>query len=265
MLEVVKLKEWYWVRNNWKELLGALLSICSVLASVYFRDYIKEQPTYLLAPLSIPIISLVLLVYFKTKEKDFYHIELQNRKDKDDWIGEGIFEYDRVNKCYVITNAAFGCVFSKCFTWSDYLMAFDFKIVDGCIGVVLRAQNLSNYIMMQISEPGINPHIKINGGWSIKRYSDSDVNLAYREGLSRDKWYKCEIRCEKRRIKIKIFDKNSAIIDREWILPSPDTYIMFNFDEIKMPFAITCDTGTIGFRNCGREKALVRNLLVQKT
>jgi hypothetical protein len=262
ILEDIKLNIWYWTKNNLKELLGTLLSICSVLASIYFKDLIKEQPVYLLIPLSIPIILLVLLVYFKTREKEFYHIELKNRKDKDDWIGEGTFEYDRINNCYIITNAAYGCIFSKCFDWSDYLMSFDFRIIDDCIGAVFRAQNLSNYLMLQIGVDKINPHIKVNGAWKVV----DSIDLTFSKPLSRDSWYKCEINCEKRRIIIKILDRKTTLIEREWAPPSPDTYILVSFPSIASPFpyAVTCDTGTIGFRNCGKERALVRNLLVQK-
>ena len=106
---------------------------------------------------------MLVFIYSKTRERDFYFITLRKPKDKEDWIGDGKFQYERTQNAYAITNAPAGVIFSKCLLWSDCKLSFDFKILNTSLGVIVRATNLSNLIALQISETGIKPRIRING------------------------------------------------------------------------------------------------------
>jgi hypothetical protein len=178
-----------------------------------------------------------------------------------------MFEYKRTEKSFLITNSESGYIYSRSLTWSDYKVSFDFKILKTCLGAILRAVNLSNYVLLQININGIRPHIRVSGGWFWREAKDA--NLSFNSDLSLDKWYKCILSCEKVSINIKLFDNKNKIFDREWDIPQGSLVFDFKRDEndtnpAKIPFPITLEYGSIGFRNAGEEKALVRNLLIEK-
>jgi len=170
----------------------------------------------------------------------------------------------------LLTDSANGFLFSRCLLWQDYKLSFEFKIVRNCIGWVVRARDLSNYIMLQCCLDGINPHIKTNGMWWIKRHGDTDVNLTFDDKLNLDEWYNAKIHCEKSQIKLQIFGQNQvSIFDRMWEIPDKVVVSYLESPESKVPtktivLPVDLDVGTIGFRCWGYEKSLVRDLLVKR-
>ncbi len=212
-------------------------------------------------------ISLLVIIYLRLRDKDFYYLALKSRSEKRDWIGEGNFDFSQAEKSFYITASASGVIYSKCLTWSNYKMSFKFKIINKCLGIVVRAINLSNYLMFQCSLQGINPHIRINALWFVQKHNDMGVDLSFSKPLSKDKWYKGIFICENRTIKILILEDKNKIFDREWTIPSDK---IFHYkeakdsDEKKIIFPVDLDYGTIGFRNYGDEKALIKDLLIEK-
>lgn len=146
----------YFYRSYKNELVTALVSIVLTVISFNIFDNIK---ILLFLSLMVIFIGLIVTIYFRIKERDFFYISFDRREDKDDWAGEGNFEYFRTDKSYMITRSYSGFIFQKIFTWTDYKVSFDFQITNKCLGVILRAMNLSNYIMMQINCKGIRPHL----------------------------------------------------------------------------------------------------------
>lgn len=254
----------YSLRSNRIDIFGFLLAIGSAL--IAYR-YAQNQQLLLIFGILIPFILLTIVIYSKIKDKPFYFISLTDRKEKDDWIGRGQFEYSRVNNCFQITKADPGCIYSKCLNWDNYKYGFDFKIRKACLGVILRAVNLSNYIMMQITEKGVRPHIRINGAWTV--WESESVNLVFPKNLLLESWYKCEFVCDKETINVRIYNENKKILDREWEIPQGSLTFPFKREEndpkpITIPFAINLEYGSVGFRNSGNEKALVKNVLIEK-
>src|SRR5665213_2676254 len=49
--------------------------------------------TFLLS-VGVTLIATMVIVYAKTSERDFYFIPLRRTGDKEDWIGEGTFQYE---------------------------------------------------------------------------------------------------------------------------------------------------------------------------
>lgn len=239
-------------------------TILAVIAYMFWQ----KQLTVLLSTILFVVIFLIVVIYLQVKDKDFYFISLTRREDKDDWIGSGIFEYVKVASCFQITNTdPGGYIFSKCLTWSDYKYEFGFKIVNECLGAIVRAVNLSNLGMLQITKSGIRAHICINGGWFF--WEAKDTGLAFGEALSLDKWYVCQIFCEKQDITIKIYEEKELIFDRQWKIPGGKIEFSFPKNEhdknpIKIPSPINLEYGSVGFRNSGNEKALIKNVLVEK-
>jgi len=251
----------YFIKKYIRELLTAGFAIVSVIVGFIYRGL---QISVWLS-LSMVFISLLMFIYLKSRERDFHYVSFAKRKDKDDWLGKGEFDYDRNNNCFSITNADPGYIYEKTLYWSNYKYELEFKIIHSCIGVVVRAINLSNCIMMQIGQEGVRPHIKINGMW--KAWEAIDSSLTYDKPLALDKWYKCILICEQDIIKIKIYDLINLIFDREWNIPKGALIFMFKNEqqqEITVPFAINLEYGAIGLRNWGEEKALMKNIIVEK-
>jgi hypothetical protein len=121
--------------------------------------------------------------------------------------------------------------------------------------------------MLQITDLGIRPHIRINGGWHP--WESDDAGLTFNNKLSLDKWYKCKVICENDNITIKIYDGKTIIFNRSWSIPIGALNFVFKKDDadnhpVTIPFSIGLEYGSVGFRNYEREKAFVRNVLIQK-
>lgn len=251
-------------RNVRLDVIASLLAIVSTIGSFYFA---QNKVIALFTSVLIIFIALIVILYFRLKGKDFYFIQFNKREDKDDWLGRGKFEYFREGNCFLITDSESGFIYSKCLNWSDYNMTFEFKIANSCLGVVVRAINLSNYIMLQIRESGIRPHIRINGGW--RAWEAEETNLKFPKNLTLDRWYKCVLSCEKDSIGIKLYEDGGNVFNREWVIPHG--MIQFEFKEepegraVRIPFPINLEYGTVGFRNSGTERALTKDVLVEKT
>lgn len=241
-----------------------LISVLIPCVAPYFPYIRDSQIISNILQAVIILISAVIVIYLRLREKKFYFISLTRREHKDDWIGKGGFDYERIHNCFSITNSESGYIFSKCLTWSDYKFFFKFKISKDCLGVIVRAVNLSNYIMLQIQPNGVKPHIRINGGW--KWWEPEDTKMSFTNSLSLDKWYKCVLSCNKGTIDIKLLDDDQPLFERQWAIPDGKVVFPFKNDSlsIDIPFPINLEYGSIGFRNWGDEKALIKDILVQK-
>lgn len=230
-------------------------------------SFSKDQRLTFILSIIVIIIFLFVIIYLRSRERDFYFIPLNKPEHKDDWIGNGQFEYLRTNNSFQITHADPGVIYSKCLNWSDYKFNFEFKIRNTCLGAILRAVNLSNYIMIQITQNGIRPHLRINGGWRV--WESKDVDLEFINKLSKEKLYYCELICDKNVINIKIYLKKELLFDREWIIPSGVIVFSFKREEndphpVNIPFPINLEYGSAGFRASGDEKTLIKNVLLKK-
>jgi hypothetical protein len=254
----------YFLRRNKLEIFTAIGAVVG-----YFIVYIfsKQEGLSLLLNILLTLVATMVIIHFKTRERDFYFLPLQGLKEKDDWIGTGTFLYDRVQKAYTITNSHSGFIFSKCLTWSDYEFDFKFKILNFSIGAIVRATDLSNLIMLQILERGVKPHIFINGFW--KAWEPEEAKLEFTNKLRLDDWYKCQLSCDKSSIRLRISDlKGLAVCDREWRIPSGQVVLATQGAgqrvSTTIPYSINLEFGTVGFRNNGAENAVVKDVLIDK-
>jgi len=258
----------YWLLDYIYDLVTFASAIILLIVSDYI-SYLKVWSWLMhLVKATIILCTTGIIIYLRSKEKKFYFIPLKRRAEKDDWMGYGRFEYHRIDNCFMITESESGYLFSKCLTWTDYRMFLDFKIVVRCVGVIVRAVNLSNYVMLQIEQEGVRPHIRINGGWAV--WEPKNANLEFTSNLSLDKWYRIYVTCDKDVLSIVLMDNQRSILfERKWIIPRGWTNFLLGEEKDspnpnQMPFPINLDYGTIGFRNYGNEQALLKNVFVQK-
>lgn len=248
---------YYFLSSNKFEIITAVIAVLLIIAS-----------KSIVISILIVFISLLTILFLRTKDKPFFFISLKRRKQKDDWIGSGIFDYNRAEKCFEITQAGDGYIYSNCLVWSDYEIQYDFKILKSCLGLIVRAVNLANYAMLQINLTGVRPHVKINGGWIVWEAQQADLEYP-NQSLSLDKWYSCKVRCLRGAINICIYSEKGEVINREWKLPQGTLLIPFNHREndpkpVEIPFPVNLEYGSIGFRDSGHEKALVKNIVIRK-
>ncbi|NMB80551.1 MAG: hypothetical protein GYA14_01900, partial [Ignavibacteria bacterium] len=173
----------------------------------------------------------------------------------------------RNENCFEITESDAGYIFPKTTNWDDYKFECNFKIVTKYFGCIIRAQNLSNYIMYQIrNDRKIWAHLRINGEWIVTEES------SFERELKPDNWYRLTIICEKRSIRINIKEGKDSIIDRHFIIP-PQIKIVYRKIDAKGKESIEpsqqvqnvdFDFGSIGVRNYGDERAFIKNVYLEK-
>lgn len=260
----------YFLRRYRVEFFTLLFAIVGYGVSYAF---IARPGLAFLLSVGVTLVATMVIVYAKTSERDFYFISLRDTGDKEDWIGEGTFHYERVHGTYAITDSHSGFIFSKSLTWSDYVYDFEFKILRTSLGVILRATNLSNLIMLQILENGISSHIRINGFWQV--WKPEETGMIFASSLNLDSWYRARFQCDKGSIRIRLYDSSKVLLfDRVWRIPTGTISVSYKPEQdiglaarsliSSIPFPINLEYGTAGFRNDGEEKALVKDVLIEK-
>jgi hypothetical protein len=253
-------RTYYFLKNYKIDLITAIFAILLLFVAHFFRHSFTIS-------VIVVTLSILLIVYARSQDREFYFLPLTRRNDKRNWIGDGKFEYYEAYKCFIITDSESGFIYSKSLVWNNYDYEFDFKIINKCLGVIVRAVNLSNYVMLQINAGGIRPHIRINGGW--KSWEAHETNFSFTSDLSLDEWKKCLISCEDNRIRIRILSNRLTIFDRVWEIPRGSLEFHFKRDPndenpVKIPFPIDLRYGSVGFRDDGNERALVKNVLIKR-
>ncbi len=258
---------YYFLKSYIADIITALVGVFGVAVAWRYGTTISVQQSISLA---VVVLSLLAIIYFRSRQRGFIFSPLTWRKDKEPWVGYGTFQFVRVQKAYEITNADPGYIHSEILAWSDYKLSFDFKIAhwgdDGGLGVIVRANNLANYIMLQIKRGGVGPHIRINSGWAV--WQPTNAGLEFSESLSLDRWFRCDVYCDKSTITIRLHSGKDVVFDRVWEIPrGPLIFSYKHSDEdqtVNIPFPITLEYGSVGFREHDIEKAFVKNILVEK-
>ena len=114
--------------------------MAAFLAFKYFRDNI----VVFLSTITIFIVSFILVIYLKMRDKDFYYLPLDKPGNEKDWVGRGSWKYIRSEKSFEITASNVGFIFPKTILWDDYSFEFNFKIINKTCAWIVRAVNLSN-------------------------------------------------------------------------------------------------------------------------
>jgi len=142
--------------------------------------------------------------------------------------------------------------------WVNYLVEFEARIDQDCLGVVVRAQDLNNCYMLQIRSDVVRPHrrdpaflltvptsplgletrlgMRQGGTWST-HYSPADLQKPLTD------WFCVRLAVEYKAVRL--------WINEEIVLERPDF-----LDHM---------SGRFGFRNASFEKASVRNLVIRET
>lgn len=252
------------IRNYKYEFITLIVDIIIILIA-----YLTLTQLYIiLLSFFILLFSTFFIIYIKTKEKDFYYYPFNKPGQEFDWVGRGDLKFVRNEKCFEITHSDVGFILPKTSNWDDYKYELDFKIANESIGFIVRADNLSNYLMYQIFNNRVKSHIRINGSWII---TDED-NFNNDNELSNDIWYKLIVTTEKRSVRIQIKNQKVDVIDRHYSIPQEIILAKKELNEkgietgniIKFKQNIDFDFGSVGVRNYGEERALIKNIFIEK-
>lgn len=251
-------------RRQYKyEIIGFVVNVASAIFS-----YLLIPPVYaFVLTIGVFTLSVFVVIYFKTKDRDFYFMPLDKPGSKKDWVGRGKLEFIRNENCYEITEADVGYIFPKTANWDDYKFECDFKIVKKYFGCIVRAMNLSNYVMFQLRQDNyIKVHLRINGEWIVIEKTPFDGNLKL------GSWYGLSIVCEKRSVKITVKDKDSKLFESHFTIPPVikikrrvvDATGKETIKDTKELLNIDFDFGSVGVRNAPSERAFFKNVYLEK-
>ena len=237
---------WYYTIKYSPLILITAIGICSALVIIF--DYIKLPNLNLM--LAVLIIIFVVLYLLRIQLiKEFYYMPLNGPKQMKDWIPFGKCTYKKDIKCYCVegrpnsTNFDSILFYNNCIVWSNYEVFFDFRVDNVCFGILIRALNRSNFIMLQINLDSIKPHIRINDTWA--KFDVYETNLQFNKPILQKKWYKGQISCIGNKINIKVTNNSSILIDKVWSIPE-GSLIVNNTNIINLP--INFYYGSVGFK-----------------
>jgi hypothetical protein len=197
-------------------------------------------------------------VGFRDKFENLNHWDYQGN-----WsIKEGIL---------IVTDSDDGGITKTGKNWENYTFDFKARIVNECLGVIVRAQDLYNYHMFQIRTDKIRPHLRevfptvitekveIEGRKKpsehqviislVRWHTDEiDLNPAYQPGPLKPElegWFDVEVEVRGESVSIHIGkegEKKDLVFNRDSYLQIP--------------------AGKVGFRNYGTEEAHIKDVQV---
>jgi hypothetical protein len=92
------------------------------------------------------------------------------------WDYTGRWELVQKNQL-LVTASDIGGITKVGQLWCDYRFEFDVLIVNDRIGWIVRAQDLFNYYMIQLTNTHIRPHIRFAGRWVLIEERTHNLNI----------------------------------------------------------------------------------------
>jgi hypothetical protein len=278
----MSIRKWIIERNQLVSILSTVLKLASALSGLgaltgwIFKilewghsgpfPWMKENVGFLWGA---AVTSILLLLFFWTwrLHRQFISRFKDNFKGnlRDKWDYQGPWLITEENTL-LVTGSDAGGITKVGAQWENYTFEFEAKIVNTCLGVVVRAQDLNNYYMFQINreQNRIRPHrraavpcippqqaspqpeaqqpnqpppmqpISIYIGWD-KNFEPIPISPEALTG-----WFKVRLKVHGESVKFYVNDE-----------------LTFEKDSI-----LKIATGKVGFRNSGAESAFVRKVKV---
>lgn len=162
-----------------------------------------------------------------------------------------------------ITDSNSGCILKHCL-WKNVEISFDCVFQeekDGTLGIIFRAQNLSDYLMVQINNKvkKITPHIRMEGFWETIEQPEYDTLLEANVSFN--------VVLRTINENVKLFINGDQKLD--WNIPTNSDIRSLNTnknftDTIVPKIDFRKSYGRIGFRAFPSESAILKNLTVKR-
>lgn len=181
------------------------------------------------------------------------------------WEYQGNARLWKEDDTLYVTDTNSGCIL-KGYYWKNFEMTFSCKFPEGVdnqiIGIIFRAKNLSDYLMVQINNEKniITPHIRMEGIWET---IEGPWSFAH---LERNKYFKVKLKVL--HTIVKLFINDTKILD--WVIPSNSDIKLDKKDKdsTENSFVPRIDFrtiyGKIGFRAYYDEGAIIKKLFVKR-
>ena len=132
--------------------------------------------------------------------------------------------------------------------WTDYRLEFTAVLESEVIAWILRAQDLSNYYMIQLTPTEVRPHLRYADQWL--RFPPQSHNIEIERNIP------IQIRTDVRGKEIRVFVNGGEIYNSEKLFGTK--FWDVNDEETGSTFRVVVPaftTGRIGFRQAGNERA----------
>lgn len=180
------------------------------------------------------------------------------------WLGKVWLNFEATMKVYFKNSISLDTVRNK---ENGEWVKFDKNIMRNLLGVIIRAQSLDDYYMLEIWKIGNNivlkPHVRISGVWRAPIYT-SPIVQKIRMSQSH---FKLKLVASDRVVRLFVNNSKRPLI---WILPSqyeidPAKKDADLKDGLVRKISFVNRAGMFGFRNFGNELAVVQNLKIKAT
>ena len=164
----------------------------------------------------------------------------------------------------IVTESDAGGITKAGATWENYTFSFKARIVNQCLGVIIRAQDLNNYYMLQINRDKIRPHRRVAVPAIVNRETvdGNDNAQSLREVKYLVGWQTEEHNTEFKPVPIypKLEEQFEVIVEvrGESIKLKINNTLVYQRDSF-----LKIATGKVGFRNYGNEEAHVQDVRVR--
>ena len=244
-------------------IIGVILSVLSALITT-----INWKPESLLRTVLGYVTEYRAIIWGATLTLAVIYLALQYRKIRkqlsvafnDDFKRPLDENWDYIGwKCsngeLTVTGSDEGGLTKKGTFWENYIFSFESKIINNCIGIIVRAKDLQNYYMFQITHEKVIPHRKITipyaaessehkGSFVIDRiqvawHVRNDLEVEHKKQLT--SWF--NVRAVVNGQSIKLFIDNEQVFTNDLLLEN--------------------SYGKVGFRNYGYEKAIIKKVKIE--
>lgn len=198
----------------------------------------------------------------------FFKYNFKNKDWPRKWEYQGNIRLAEDENSLLVTDSNSGCILKNHY-WKNLEINFDCVFPnnddDQTLGIVFRAKNLSDYLMVQINgkEKEIVPHIRMEGKWETPRRGTFKLNAA----LDRNVPHKIRLNVVEE--KVELYIDNTKMLD--WFIPTNSDLVLASPKDDpkeKSGFVPEIDFrntyGLIGFRAYQGECAIVKNLSVSR-
>lgn len=241
-------------------------------------------------PRFIWLVLIVLAYYLFRERKKLSLVAGEFTDDFKEGLGKWEFgedgwkiEYEEGRPLLSVSNSREGGISKKGFSWSDYEVSFDTKVIKNSSGWIIRAESRSKCLMLQLNmekedRPLLRLHIKIPEGtdyaWGVVQ--EDQFNLSKRISLL--EWIKIKMIVNGSNIDVYLNDEHAAhyVIADPLKIPSEETVFLREINDkgkvvkettasiARKHISMNYSVGKIGFR-CAppSEHAHFRNVRVK--
>ncbi len=240
----------FFLKTGIGRIVGSLTAIIILLKTIglwetiynYLINSLQLLVRYLMVPIfGIPVyfwfLVLIAIIWAFTKSRYLklvsgeFHDKFTNGLVKWEYGDEGWkVEYEDGKSLLSVSDSPDGGITKKGFSWNDYEFSFDTKIIEKNAGWIVRAENRSKYLMIQINledpqNPKLRLHLKIPGSIDYQWVVIKVDELEYADEIKLLTWIKVRILVLGSNIDVYLNGKHSAhyFIQDPIIIPSPLT------------------------------------------